>query len=235
MVKTYIIHVSDAFEREIYIKKQIANKELDCTFILDGDKKDLTTHIISDYFKEPLNSVSNVSSCAYKHILAYEQIVNNAIEFALILEDDISFYRNFKTQFNLICAEIKSRNIRKYIISLEDSNLQYVKKSKRIQNTFLYKKPNGRMAGAYLIDNECARNILLEIKNNKCFLPIDWFHNHSSNNNLISIYWSHPALAIQGSLNGEMPSMIDNKKFGYTRILLFRIQKAYKKILYHFL
>jgi len=235
MFKTYIIHVSDALEREIYIKKQIGNKEFDSIFIVDGDKKDLTPQIISNYFIEPLNNVSNVSSCAYKHILAYEKIVNDSIDYALILEDDISFYKNFKPQFELLCNEIKAKKIHNCLISLEDSNLQYVKKSEKINNSYLYKKPNGRMAGAYIIDNECAKNILLEIKNNKCSQPIDWFHNQCANKDLISIYWCHPAIAIQGSLNGAMPSMIDDKKFGYTRIVLFSIQKAYKKMLYNFL
>ena len=67
--------------------------------------------------------------------------------------------------------------MKKFLISLEESNLKYVRKSERKEDSLLYKKPIGRMAGAYLMDTICAQALINEIENNKCNLAIDWFHN----------------------------------------------------------
>lgn len=41
-MKAYIIHVSDAYEREEHMRKQLAGKPLKVEFVLDGDKNTLT-------------------------------------------------------------------------------------------------------------------------------------------------------------------------------------------------
>ncbi len=76
-MKTYIIHVSDAYERENFIKKEVQGKDLDVVMVTDGDKKDLKPQIIEKYFKKSLAKVSGATSCAYKHVLAYEYILQN--------------------------------------------------------------------------------------------------------------------------------------------------------------
>jgi len=71
-----------------------------------------------------------------------------------------------------------------------------------------------------------------EISANKCHLPIDWFHNYCSRKGLIQIYWAHPTIATQGSLNGKLRSTIDGKKTGIIKIIVFSLSRMYKKLLY---
>jgi len=232
-MKTYIIHVSDDYERERHMNSQLVGKNLDVTYIIDGDKKDLSNEILSTYFAGNRKNVSNSTSCVYKHILAYEKIVIDKAEVALVLEDDIIFYKNFSHILEKITAEIKRENLEGFIISLEDSLLRYINKSERVKNKFIYPKEKGRFAGAYLIDYKAAKNILELIKDEKCHIPMDWYHNYCQQRNLVNIFWSQPTVAVQKSMTGSMSTLIDNKTSGIFRIISFYMQRVYKRLLYN--
>lgn len=229
-MKAYIIHVSDAYDRKVHIENELKNKELDTTYILEGDKKTLTEALIKKYFKGDMASVSNATSCALKHILAYKKMLNENKRFFLVFEDDIHFYPNF-SDLKKIVYEIKERKLENFIISLEDSNLKFIPKSQRVKGKFLYPERKGRLAGAYLIDKKGVLSLLKFIDEEKIDLPIDWFHNKCIDKNVLNMFWSYPAIAVQGSLDGSIKSLIDNKKYGFFRIWSFKIQKVYKKIL----
>ncbi len=231
-MKAFIIHVSDAYEREKHITNELKGKKLKLEFINSGDIKDLSNAILSDFFAGKMKKKSAASSCAYKHLLAYKKIIEQNIPYALILEDDIVFYKKFDILLPKIENEIKQQALNSFLISLEDSQIEYVARSKRQKNKILYPQKKGRLAGAYIIDRKAAKNILSRMQHSKCSLPIDWFHNECADNNLVQIYWAHPVLAVQGSLNGRMKSLIDNKSMGLWRIFAFKIQRIYKKILY---
>jgi len=231
-MKTFVIHVSDDFLREKHVKSQLAKTNLAPSFMLKGDKLDLSENVLSKYFAKDMKDVSSTTSCAYKHILSYEDIVKNQSQYALIIEDDIIFYNKFNRSINLIIDEIKKKEISNYIISIEDSLLKYIDGSKRVTDQLLYPRQEGRMAGAYLIDFNAAQNILLEISNQRCDCPIDIFHNHCSKKGLIDIYWAQPTLTLQASLEGSLATLIDDKKSGFFRIISFTIQKFYKRTIY---
>ncbi len=234
-MKTFIINVSTNELRKNHILALI--DQHDCLreymFIHEGDMSAITDDMAQAYFSGDMSDLSPAVSCAYKHITAYKKILEDTCNsYSLILEDDIFLDKHFCRQLHSIISEIEERKLENYLISVEDSTLQYVKGSERKKDVFLYKQPKGRTAGAYLIDKKAASSILTEIQKNKCHLPIDWFHNFCADNNLLSIYWSHPTFAHQGSLNGMMRSTIDNKKFGFFRLCVFILSRLYKKILY---
>lgn len=232
-MKNYIIHVSTDFEREKHIRKEIAKTSFDFTFINKGDIKDLTTDILAQYFVDM--SVPSIISCAYKHILVYKDMIDNQVDYAIILEDDIYLYKNFEKKITEIVDEIKERKLSNFLISLEESTLQYVKGSEREKRKLLYLKKHGRCTGAYIIDIESAKAMMREIETHKCNTPIDWLHNIHSEKGLINIYWAHPPIAIQGSLNGKIMSMIDTRhkrSENLFRRISFAITKFYKKTLY---
>jgi hypothetical protein len=76
--------------------------------------------------------------------------------------------------------------------------------------------------------------MLSEIEQNKCNLPIDRFQEYCSDKGLLDIYWVHPTISIQGSLNGKMKSLIAHQSYGTLKVMYFRIKKVYKKLLYRF-
>ena len=234
-MKTFIINVSsNEFRRNHMLSVVSAHKCIrDYHFIHEGDVDNISQEIQVKYFGGELSELRPVVSCAYKHILAYYEISKlHSDECALILEDDIFLYDNFCFLLREILEEIAHKKMKNFLISLEESNLKYVRKSERKEDSLLYKKPIGRMAGAYLMDTICAQALINEIENNKCNLAIDWFHNYCAAKGLFDIYWAHPPIAIQGSLNGKIKSLIDDKPIGRIKIMKFNISKIYKRILY---
>ncbi len=234
-MKNYIIHVSTNLERENHIRGEIAKTSFDFTFINDGDIKDLTEEILDRYFTGCLIPVSAATSCAYKHILAYEDMIRHQENYAIILEDDIYLYTDFEEKIGAVLAEIKERKLTNILVSLEESTLTYMKGSEREKGKLLYSKKQGRCAGAYLVDIGCAREIIKGIKNSRCGLPIDHLHNAYAEQGLINIYWLHPPIAIQGSLNGKISSLIDSRykrSKNFFRKITFVINRFYKKLLY---
>lgn len=234
-MKVFIINVSSNEFRRKHMLNLISRHSCmnDYLFIHDGDLETITKDILAKYFGGELNTLSPAVSCAYKHILAYSELIKlNECEYGLILEDDVFLYNNFCGNLNKIIDEIERAGLENFIVSLEESNLKYVNGSEREKNKFLYKKLNGRMAGAYLIDKMSAKTMLIEIEQNKCNLPIDWFHNYCSDRGLFDIYWAHPPIAVQGSLNGQMKSLIDSKSVGLYKTWKFNISRLYKIFLY---
>ncbi len=231
-MKTFIIHVSDAYVREKHMQQQLAKFTCNVEWVIEGDMKDLDDDILQKYFSQKMNSISPATSCAYKHILAYYKLLSSKEPYALILEDDIYLETNVETILQTIVDELNRDELKNVLISLEDSNLRYVKGSQRKSGQYLYPAKQGRMTGAYFIDREAALGLINLIQKQKCHLPVDWFHNFAAENGAIQIYWAHPTCATQGSLNGRLPTSIDNKTSGRWRRFSFHLQRIYKKCLW---
>ena len=233
-MKTYIIHVSDATDREKQIKDQLKGKKLDPIFVCEGDIKDISQEVLDSFFKGRMYKVNAQVSCAYKHILSYQKIAESGNEISLILEDDISFYSDFENNIEKLLSEIKRRELDNFVLSIEDSTLNYIARSKREKGVLIYPEKYGRTNGAYLIDKKGAQSILDYAKENKIDRPIDFYHNLCIEKGSINMYWSQPAFCRQGSLDGSTKSLIDNKRLGLLRVLSFKAQRVYKKLLYNF-
>jgi glycosyl transferase family 25 len=231
VIQTYVIHVASEIQRRKLIEKELDAKEFEVSFILDGDISTLNTSRLNTFFSGKMKSAKATTSCAFKHILAYQDILKNKHPFALILEDDIRFYANIHL-LDSILKEIKDRDLHDFIVSLEDSRLKYIPRSKRQKGRLLYVENSGRMTGAYLIDFAGAKRILDYTKTNKMSAPIDWFHNECIAEKVINMYWAQPPIAVQGSLEGSVKSLIGKVRFGGLKVLAFRIQRLYKRVVY---
>lgn len=230
-MKTYIIHVQSAVDRKIHIEKQLEGKNLDYSYILEGDKSDLSKAVLDKYFTGIMHKVRSATSCTYKHLLAYQRFLESEDHIALILEDDIAFYSNFDRIYEIL-KEIETEKLENLIVSVEDSMLKYIPRSERKKGKILYPREQGRLAGAYLIDRKCAGNLISFVEKEKAKLPIDWLHIECVEKKIINMYWSKYAIGIQGSLDGSILSLIDDKKHGIIRVFIFKLQRLYKKLIY---
>lgn len=235
MVKIFVLHVKKGYEdRERHINQMMKNFALDFEYILDADICDFTDEIINNYFDQSNYKFLNSQlSCSLKHILAYQKIVDNNLDGAIILEDDMVLYSNFKDIFSKILLEIQDKKLDDCFVSLEDSNLCFVPRSQRKKNQFLYLQTKDRFAGAYYISNKCAKNIMNYIHEKKCDLPIDMFHKQLISRINLKYYWSHPCIATQGTHNGLFASAVNpkaQKKQKY-RKLTWKLKLNYKKFL----
>ena len=233
-VNVYIIHVKTQEERKKHMLRQMNLHAClsGYRFMTDGDMDTISHEEHQRLFSGELSVMSPAVSCAYKHISCYRDMLLQDIPFALIFEDDIFLESFFCDELQFILREIEEKKYKNFIVSLEDSSLTYVKGSEKKPDTRLYPATKGRMAGAYFLDRGACQKLVETIEQKTCHLPIDWFHNHCADNGLLQMFWAHPTLATQGSLNGALGSLIDQKKTGNIRQLIFAMSRWYKKLLY---
>ena len=174
------------------------------------------------------------SLCTISHFLAYEIILSDGLEGALVLEDDILLHKNFKTQFEQSIKEYQ-RNYQnqKIIISYEDSPLWFVPRSQREKGRMLYPGCRDRLSGAYFINNYAAKAILDELQTKRCDRAIDLYHYQLIQEKIINYLWCHPTIATQGTATGLFETSLSSNRKKMRKLSWF-FQKNYKLLLYWF-
>ncbi len=236
-VQVLVIHVRGNKTRRDYIEKQITPLGFPVEFIEDGNIEDLTPEILSRYFTDngkddTMYGFYPCTSCAYKHLLATQYIIDHNLPGALILEDDIRLKDNFKQFFLESLEEIRSIH-EPLIVNYEESSLMLVPRSQRRKGQLIYKAKRDRFAGCIYISLEAAKAIMKYVEENKSAYTSDILHQKLTREGIITYYWSHPCLACQCSCDGSMPTMIPTKPRPLKRLKWF-YKKVYKTLLYYF-
>ena len=232
MLKTYVVHVKSAYEREEYIRAELPNEGLDVEFVLEGDIPDLDIESLSEYFEGEMLDLKPIVSCTYKHFKIAERMVRDNVELALVLEDDMIFYTGWMNKLDEIIREAQSRKLSRFLISLEDSSLKYPKGSERSRDKLLYRKDFGRNTGAYLIDLEFARATSEYLKHAKCSSPIGLHQNSMCQSGVFEFYWAHPPITVQGTATGLFATTVSKNRAGVLARINWFLQRTYKQILY---
>lgn len=225
----YVVHAPVGYEEHgRRVSTLLAKNQIDFEFVNEGDLTDINGSI-EKYFCDDIRDQLSKGAmlCTLSHILCYQKMVDNNNKYALILEDDPHFLKNFKWRLDKVMDEVSSLNSG-FIISLENSTLQFPPYRETNRGKFLYPAQAGRCAGAYIIDMQGAKDILHSLKKDKCDQVIDWWHNKLIRNKVIRMYWAHPPLVEQCSLNGMMNATISSRTSGYKRRIAWIAQKIYK-------
>ena len=232
----YVVHALKGYEyHESRLKDVFGEYGFDFSFVTDGDPTLWSDDVISAYFSSDIKAIlsGGVLSCTLNHIYCYEKMIRNNDRFALVFENDPFFLGNFSEEIVPIVKEAEKLK-EGFIISLEITTFKFPPRKDVQKNKLVYPANYGRCAGAYLIDQTAARNILADLKTNKCSQVIDWWHNTLIDNNVVKMYWAHPPIVEQGSHNGKMHSTISSKTKGLGRKIKWEIQKFYKmRVLYY--
>ena len=175
-----VIHAKHLTERLQHINQQLKDWPGEIAYILDLDKDELTPEILAQYIKpgSELDKIMGHTSCAIKHFLASQYIIDHQLEGALILEDDIVLHPHFVRDFQKTMEEYqRNYSDRPVIISYEDSSLQFIPRSQRVNGQWLYKAPKGRVrfTGALYVNQKAAQVIINDVKTNKCDRAIDHY------------------------------------------------------------
>lgn len=234
VAKIYVVHVSTDKLREKHMQNELSKLNIPFEFMLKGDKSDLSFDVINEYFSgEEMGGVEPTAqqSCTYKHLLIYEKMLIDRVEDALIFEDDVYLFDNFIEIFNLTINELKSlpKSVQdKALINFENSTLQIVHPSDQVDGKHLYESTKSRCAGAYYLNSSLAQAITKERMEKKCHKIIDWYHNELVNSIGLQNYWCHPPIVEQGSHNGRIQSLLDDRKEGTALQLKWKISRFYK-------
>jgi len=230
----YIVHAKKGYEiHEERINEIFGKLNLDYEFVTDGDISNFNKELLQKYFCDEIESKlsKGVLSCTLNHILSYEKMVKNHNKYALIFENDPFFLGDFLKNIKRVADEANDLEPG-FIISLENTTLKFPDFRKVKKGKYLYEASFGRAAGAYLIDLKAAKDILENLKTQKCCQVIDWWHNTLTDHKILKMYWAHPAFVEQGSHNGMLSSTISSKNKSYGRRLRWKAQKFYKMYIY---
>lgn len=226
----YIVHAKKGYEiHEQRINTLLKSYNMQFEFVTDGDPSLFDSIDLDKYFTSDIRSSvpKGALSCTLNHIISYEKIVANKNRYAVVFENDPFFIGNFVQKIEKVAKEADSLPPG-FIISLENTTLQFPSFWETKKNRYLYQASRGRCAGAYLIDFAAAKASLDSLTTEKCNDIIDWWHNRLIERGIVRMYWAHPALVEQGSHNGQMCSTISSKQKNLIRRFLWNIQKIYK-------
>jgi glycosyl transferase, family 25 len=227
---TYIIHAKKGYEyHAARIERLFKSMDLNFEFVTDGDPTCFSDALLDTYFCKGIEHIlqRGTLSCTLNHILSYEKIVSRKNKYALVFENDPFFTGNFTKEIEQIIAEA-DKLPKGFIISLENTTLQFPRYKKIKKGTLLYEATIGRCAGAYLLDLQAATNILTDLQTTKCEEVVDWWHNKLIKRKVVKMYWAYPALTEQGSHNGLLSSTISTKRKSTKRRIQWLAQKFYK-------
>ena len=236
-VQVLVIHVRGQEDRKAFIQKQLERVGLPFHYILDGNVEDLTPDIIDRFFvddgkPDTMHGPFPRTSCAYKHLLATQYILDHALDGALIVEDDLRFYPHFRNLFLKSIDECKERFAGQPVIAnYEESSLLLVPRSERVKGQLLYPATRDRYAGCYYLNREAAQAIMDYVHEHKSDCTSDCLHNRLIQAGLLHSLWSHPCLACQCSADGSMATMIPTKPRPLKRLKWF-YKRLYKHLLY---
>lgn len=226
----YVINVKAFHERRAFMEMQLLKQDMTAEFILDGDADELTAEIINKYFIGDNLSV-NQMSCALKHIMALERIIEKKQQQALILEDDAIFSSDFSKGLHYAMEESPRFNGLKVIFIGCGGNF-YTPKSLRKPGQHLYVGARGRFADSYIIDFNTAQKRLDWITSNKVSLPIDNQFEKIDRELGISMLWLEEPVVEQGSKAGLFMSALEKAPPIWLQNLLFSFEKLKRKYIY---
>ena len=216
------------------MERMLRSLGLDYEFVNEGTDEQHIQALLDRFMKdgrEQLHRRIPRALCTLSHFLAYERIVNDGLEGALVMEDDIALSRDFVARFEQSIAEYREHYADKpVIISYEDSALRFVPRSQREKGRMLYPAKKGRMAGCYFINCHAAKGVLQQLVQERCDLAIDWYHNDLIDKGVLQCLWCQPTIATQGTFSGAFRSSLVND--GHFVHLRWLFKKNYKKFLY---
>ena len=229
----YVIHVSSGAEaRAASIERQLARHGISFEYVLERDMKDLTPEWLDQWFGPPMNVVQPRTSCCSKHLVAYQRMLRDGWNDALVLEDDMFLSDDFVEELNESLKELRSRpGIRTGVayISLENSGLRPLSKiATHEPGVTLYRALKGRDTGAYWLTRKSAEQFLHRAETAKISESTPFFQNIVFESGAVELYWRHPAIAEQGSHSGKFDSLVTEHRKGLMRRPRWIARKAFQ-------
>jgi GR25 family glycosyltransferase involved in LPS biosynthesis len=206
-MRIFVVHYIKLVKRKEYIIKQLNKHNLNDYEFIEIDRDELDNYDTSKF-------ETNYDKCqiaiSLSHFYAYKKISEN-YDNALILEDDVILHPNFTNILNVYLSQLPKDYDMLFIGN--GCNL-HIPKNKLVPKKFIYEKclnPTkwggdgaSRCTDSYLMSKKCAIKICNYVNNlsYKIRLPIDWWLNLATRDNIFKVYWAEPTIVTQGTQNG---------------------------------
>lgn len=207
--RIFVVHYKKMTERKKYLSAFFHSEGLDITWIVDGQREDLTEDEIQKYYAfDPSKYVRNLSlgeiGCAIGHYKGIKQVVEENINYAVFFEDDVIFEKDFKESFN---NKFRDFDEDFDLISLGDCCNIGIYGEHVGDGFYRIEPPRGRCGYAHILSNKACHRLLESLP---FFYPIDW-HIGAFVCNIepkFKTFWIHPPLVSEGSKSGNYNSIL---------------------------
>ncbi len=224
-MKIFVIHYKKLINRKKYLTKLLSN--FDYEFIEKYVRENISEYDTKYFKNEKLwkkrvdgiynnivinyRDLSDAEICnSLSHFDAYEKIINEKLDYAIILEDDVIGEFNFDENINELVEKLPIDF--DCVFFGTSYNMKVLDKltfeSSSIISKDLYKKKLGtsRTADAYIVSNKAAKKLVKNMT--ELSLPIDYELTYFFRHLNMNIYWKDPGFVLQGSMSGQYSSSI---------------------------
>ena len=226
----FVLNVKKFTQRRNFMERQLSKFGLTAEFVFDWDVEDLTDNVIADYFSNDRLTPAQ-QSCALKHVLTLQKIAASDDQFALVLEDDAVFGKDFILGVQRALAESQFFPGNKIIYIGSGGNF-FTPKSQRKHEQHLYIGTRGRFTDSYIIDSVTAQKRLEWINTHKLSDSIDNEFDKMDKQLGIQIVWLEDPVIEQGSKNGLFKSALEKSPPAWLKGIFFRWEKLKRKYIY---
>ncbi|MDB5198177.1 MAG: hypothetical protein JWO92_140 [Chitinophagaceae bacterium] len=182
-MKYFVINLKSSLQRRKIMEDQLNKLNIPFEIFeavkgMDLSEKEMAGYYEENYFRNrPGYFTPGAAGCAISHYLLYKKIVDEKIDVAIILEDDMILDKNFAEIADKVSAQIRNDEVilffyqSYYKIPLAGSTVLPINK-----NFNLYQVVSAvalRSTGGYMIKYETAKSLLENLKPFSSF-PDDW-------------------------------------------------------------
>lgn len=226
--KTFICHYTPLTQRKSYLEKALKEigftdinwmtekdiQQYDHKAVYDGSQEAFarrTSLMTNDRGRTDFTQLeSKLIELNLQHIEIYKRIQAQDLDFGIVFEDDVVFFKNFSNNFQRYFDELPSDWDLFYFgkgCGNHHASMGFKDFTKFIagkKHCFRQKDFKSRFTDSYLIRKKAIDKILPTMI--PFHYPIDWELNYQQKLHQLNVYWGEPTLTRQGSKFGEYKS-----------------------------
>lgn len=160
-MKVFVVNLDKDKDKKEKIKNECRNAELDYEIISAVDGRELSyNELKSKVHPVSLNYLSKGEiGCVLSHQRIYKRILDDDIDYALILEDDVELSQDIKV-FLKEFLSVKDKN-KGDVFLLYPSGLRFLNRRINVSHDyFFYEAYNSSCAHGYIISNKAAKKLI---------------------------------------------------------------------------
>ena len=227
----YVINVRAYEARRLHVTRELARFGLHGEFVFDHDAMDLTPETESPWFVPGAELRPGQKSCALKHMVVLERIVERRQTRALVLEDDVVLDAAFPDGVKAALEE-GGRWPEPKVTFLGSGGNFYTPRSRRVPGQRLYPATHGRFTDSYILGHDTATRRLAWIREHRMSKPVDNEFDRIDTALGITMLWLEDPVVEQGSKNGLFQSEVEPAPPPALQRLKFGWEKLRRKYLY---
>jgi glycosyl transferase family 25 len=231
----YVIHAKHLDDRRVHIERELGRFSLPFEWVTDFDPPEISAETEAAYFVPGHGLRPAQMSCALKHIVAMQRVVDGGT-MALVLEDDVILRRDFPALLDRAVQELEKEGP-KAVAYLGQGARDFVPSRARRPGHLLHSYLTHDTSEALLLKPAAARARLNLIAKSRLTFPIDTTFNYGDAEIGVERWYADPPLANQGTRSGRFESAIfpRNRPLWITvlsrrhRTLVYRLGRLFRQ------